>query len=172
MHTGQYITRVGDSGDTLFFLASGSCSCVLNGVELERLRKGQCFGEVALLNMCKVGHTVMLSALSALRVTQGQHAYPGNERCSSSRGHPERVSHSLQMLISLFHSKVTSVRNLVFLWDCKRYPRHSPTRDRGFCPFIFDAFTNRSGPWEYRWKKLAIGAAGTQMWLLWSAASC
>mmetsp|Transcript_24817 Transcript_24817/g.59029 ORF Transcript_24817/g.59029 Transcript_24817/m.59029 type:complete len:415 (+) Transcript_24817:169-1413(+) len=54
---GEYLTRKGESGDPMYFLASGSCICTLNGHELERLGKGQCFGEVGIINMCKMKST-------------------------------------------------------------------------------------------------------------------
>eukprot|EP00286_Rhodomonas_abbreviata_P001172 CAMPEP_0181290002 /NCGR_PEP_ID=MMETSP1101-20121128/1185_1 /TAXON_ID=46948 /ORGANISM="Rhodomonas abbreviata, Strain Caron Lab Isolate" /LENGTH=375 /DNA_ID=CAMNT_0023394265 /DNA_START=20 /DNA_END=1148 /DNA_ORIENTATION=- len=54
IEAGTYLTRRGESGDPMFFLASGSCLCTLHGRELERLGQGQCFGEVSIINLCKM----------------------------------------------------------------------------------------------------------------------
>uniref|UniRef100_A0A6U4NED1 Cyclic nucleotide-binding domain-containing protein n=1 Tax=Hemiselmis andersenii TaxID=464988 RepID=A0A6U4NED1_HEMAN len=54
VHSGHCLTRVGDVADTLYFIARGTCICTLNGVELERLTAGHCFGETSLLRMCKL----------------------------------------------------------------------------------------------------------------------
>eukprot|EP00283_Hemiselmis_rufescens_P015528 CAMPEP_0173452698 /NCGR_PEP_ID=MMETSP1357-20121228/49220_1 /TAXON_ID=77926 /ORGANISM="Hemiselmis rufescens, Strain PCC563" /LENGTH=311 /DNA_ID=CAMNT_0014419595 /DNA_START=39 /DNA_END=974 /DNA_ORIENTATION=+ len=54
VHAGYVVTRVGEVGDTLYFIAKGACVCSLHGVELERLTAGHCFGEISLLNMCRM----------------------------------------------------------------------------------------------------------------------
>eukprot|EP00287_Rhodomonas_sp_CCMP768_P012730 CAMPEP_0196723818 /NCGR_PEP_ID=MMETSP1091-20130531/5881_1 /TAXON_ID=302021 /ORGANISM="Rhodomonas sp., Strain CCMP768" /LENGTH=420 /DNA_ID=CAMNT_0042065851 /DNA_START=275 /DNA_END=1537 /DNA_ORIENTATION=+ len=50
----HFVTRRGDPGDSMYFLSRGSCSCTLNGRELERLPAGACFGELAIMNMCRM----------------------------------------------------------------------------------------------------------------------
>jgi len=50
----NFLTRKGDQGNSMYFVVSGACSCQLNGVEIERIDRGGCFGEVAIMNMCKM----------------------------------------------------------------------------------------------------------------------
>jgi len=51
---GHYVTRRGMPGDPMYLIASGKLACILNGQQLEVLGKGQCFGEVSLINLCKM----------------------------------------------------------------------------------------------------------------------
>jgi len=50
----HFVTRRGDPGDSMFFVSNGSCSCIFNGKEIERLKAGSCFGELSIMNMCKM----------------------------------------------------------------------------------------------------------------------
>jgi len=50
----QYLTRKGDPGNVMYLIAKGSAGCFVKKTEIERLTKGMCFGEVAIMNMCKM----------------------------------------------------------------------------------------------------------------------
>mmetsp|Transcript_29392 Transcript_29392/g.94340 ORF Transcript_29392/g.94340 Transcript_29392/m.94340 type:complete len:405 (-) Transcript_29392:83-1297(-) len=54
VQSGNFLTRKGDQGNSMYFVVSGACSCQLNGLEIERIDRGGCFGEVAIMNMCKM----------------------------------------------------------------------------------------------------------------------
>jgi len=60
--TGEYVLRAGDPGDSMFFINSGKVAAIVNGEELEPMRMGQFFGEIALVSHAAVhmgqsGHT-------------------------------------------------------------------------------------------------------------------
>jgi CRP-like cAMP-binding protein len=38
----------------MYIISKGSAACLVKKVEIERLSKGMCFGEVAIMNMCKM----------------------------------------------------------------------------------------------------------------------
>mmetsp|Transcript_5936 Transcript_5936/g.13762 ORF Transcript_5936/g.13762 Transcript_5936/m.13762 type:complete len:401 (+) Transcript_5936:90-1292(+) len=69
--SGTFITRRGDTGDPMYFIASGSCSCTLFGKELERLGKGQCFGEVSIINLCKMRSAQIADEEARKKCTRG-----------------------------------------------------------------------------------------------------
>jgi len=50
----HFVTRAGDEAGAMFWLASGESRCSLKGCEIERLRRYDCFGEVAIINICKM----------------------------------------------------------------------------------------------------------------------
>jgi CRP-like cAMP-binding protein len=47
------VCKVGDAGDSMYFVISGSLSVSLGDHELEVLHAGQCFGEGAMLSLVK-----------------------------------------------------------------------------------------------------------------------
>uniref|UniRef100_A0A7S0EQR9 cGMP-dependent protein kinase n=1 Tax=Hanusia phi TaxID=3032 RepID=A0A7S0EQR9_9CRYP len=51
-NAGEYVLRAGDPGDSMFFINSGRVAAVVNGHELEPMRMGQFFGEIALVSHC------------------------------------------------------------------------------------------------------------------------
>ena len=46
---GEYVFEVGDTGDDIFLLLHGSAQVLVNDIEIAKLRKGDLFGEMALL---------------------------------------------------------------------------------------------------------------------------
>uniref|UniRef100_A0A7S0HH42 Cyclic nucleotide-binding domain-containing protein n=1 Tax=Hanusia phi TaxID=3032 RepID=A0A7S0HH42_9CRYP len=50
----EIIARKDTVGTHMFWVASGSCICLLDGVILERLERGQCFGEMSVMKICKM----------------------------------------------------------------------------------------------------------------------
>ena len=48
--SGSVVFREGDAGDALYLVLSGSVRIVKEGVEINTLRKGACFGEMAVLD--------------------------------------------------------------------------------------------------------------------------
>ena len=48
--SGSVVFREGDAGDALYVVLSGSVRIVKEGVEIATLRKGSCFGEMAVLD--------------------------------------------------------------------------------------------------------------------------
>mmetsp|Transcript_12007 Transcript_12007/g.27728 ORF Transcript_12007/g.27728 Transcript_12007/m.27728 type:complete len:385 (+) Transcript_12007:126-1280(+) len=57
---GSTIAKKGSEGDKMFWVASGCCTCVLDGSEIDKLSRGQCFGEVSMMNLCKLCQGGML----------------------------------------------------------------------------------------------------------------
>jgi CRP/FNR family transcriptional regulator, cyclic AMP receptor protein len=50
LEKGEYVFHEGDEGDEIYIILNGSASVLKNGVELARIRKGNLFGELVLLN--------------------------------------------------------------------------------------------------------------------------
>lgn len=80
VEAGTVLCRRGDAGDPMYFIASGSCVCSLNGRELERLGKGQSFGEVSFINQCKLRKRGMEPAEAKAQCLRGADI-AAEERC-------------------------------------------------------------------------------------------
>jgi CRP-like cAMP-binding protein len=59
---GQVVARKGDSCDVIWFVASGSLRCEVDGIELQTLGAGQCIGEMSFISV-----SMLVSSGTSLR---------------------------------------------------------------------------------------------------------
>jgi CRP-like cAMP-binding protein len=67
VESGQVVAKKGDSCDVIWFVASGSLRCEVDGIEVQKLGPGQCIGEMSFISA-----SVMVSSgtpLSEARAT-------------------------------------------------------------------------------------------------------
>eukprot|EP00802_Teleaulax_amphioxeia_P014595 Tamp_14664.p1 GENE.Tamp_14664~~Tamp_14664.p1 ORF type:complete len:507 (+),score=77.52 Tamp_14664:183-1523(+) len=50
----KFIVRKGDQANSMYFVVSGVLMCSVQDVPIERLTRGSCFGEVSVMNICKM----------------------------------------------------------------------------------------------------------------------
>mmetsp|Transcript_50970 Transcript_50970/g.74667 ORF Transcript_50970/g.74667 Transcript_50970/m.74667 type:complete len:423 (+) Transcript_50970:50-1318(+) len=65
----QFVARKGDPSSGMFFVVSGTLQCSLDGRKLELLERGQCLGEVSIMNISKM-------------ISQGLSLEEARHRCS------------------------------------------------------------------------------------------
>ncbi|EKX54190.1 hypothetical protein GUITHDRAFT_150177, partial [Guillardia theta CCMP2712] len=50
----EIIAKKDSIGTHMFWVASGSCICMLDGVIIDKLEKGECFGEMSVMKICRL----------------------------------------------------------------------------------------------------------------------
>jgi hypothetical protein len=51
VESGQVVAKKGDSCDVIWFVASGSLRCTIDGIEVQKLGAGQCIGEMSFISV-------------------------------------------------------------------------------------------------------------------------